>query len=858
MGERASKVTKVMDSARKLLGITACLCLFYCSSWASASEDSKPVASLKASDLYEQLGSLELDPARVYQVRGTNFNRGPIQISLDDGTIAFTKDVAGRVTGAFFEGDGEVLLLPAGQAERSSMALFTGAAILEERFVSAYFRFNDESFQESQSTLRPADDAQAFVTQWNPTAKNLAAGDAFRLFLSFSQYLPGPNGAPSSVTSLAADDRMLHARLQGRKLSTFDLYYDAAAAEQIWAGQLKQLESGTYYDVWTSFSLPQPGEHRTVSGITGEEGKSDTLGITAYKIRVEVAPPTRVNAKATLQIDVRKGGQRAALFELSRFLQIKTVEADGHPVEFIHNPALEGTQLARRGNDLVAVVFPEPLRTGQKVELRFDYGGDVLSEAGGGLLYVGARGTWYPNRGLAMADYDMEFRYPPGWTLLATGKRTEQAPSNPPAAPVEPGQISRWISERPIPVAGFNLGKYSHAAAQAGDIKIEAYAASGMESAFPKARAEIVVPEMPSPGRRHADVVVTTPPPPVPTQNMQAVADQAARSMEFFSQRYGPYPYSHLSLSQMPGNLSQGWPGLIFLSSLSFLTTSEKAQLHMPDKEQDEANIIVPHETAHEWWGDLIGWSGYRDQWLFEALANYSAMMMLESQNPSKFRVIMDTYRDQLLQKNKDDLQLLEGGPVTLGSRLSNSRFPDGYDAISYGRGTWLVHMLRSMVNDGERKPDTANRNTESADEPFIRLLRKIRERYQGKSITTREFVSAFAEELPPSLRYEGHKSLDWFYDGWISGTAIPHYDLQAIKFLDRGNSTLVSGTILQKSAPKDLVTSVPVYVTLRGKNVFLGRVFAEGPETSFKLNAPLGSRRVILDPEQSLLARLR
>ncbi|HKS71996.1 MAG TPA: hypothetical protein VJQ82_02290, partial [Terriglobales bacterium] len=503
-------MTKVISSAGKLLGIALTLCLFPVSLWSAepVTQDSKQPSVLAAEALYQELGNVELDPSRVYLVRGTTFNRGPIQISLDDGTMAFTKDVAGRVTGAFFEGDGEVLLLPAGQAERSSMALFTGAAILEERFVSAYFRFNDDSFQESQPTLRPSDDAQAFVAQWNPTARNLAAGDAFRLFLSFSEYLPGQNGAPSSAGSVAANDRMLHARLQGRKLSTFDLYYDAAATEQIWAGQLKQLESGTYYDVWTSFSLPQPGEHRTVSGITAEEGKSDTLGITAYKIRVEVAPPTRVNAEATLQIDVRHGGQRAALFELSRFLQVKTVEADGHPVEFIHNPALEGTQLAHRGNDLVAVVFPEPLRTGQKVELRFAYGGDVLSEAGGGLLYVGARGTWYPNRGLAMADYDMEFRYPPGWTLLATGKRVEQAASNPPLAPVEPGQVSRWISERPIPVAGFNLGKYSRAVAQAGDVQIEAYAASSMEYAFPKARAEVVVPEMPSPSRRHPSGVI--------------------------------------------------------------------------------------------------------------------------------------------------------------------------------------------------------------------------------------------------------------------------------------------------------------------------------------------------------------
>ena len=40
--------------------------------------------------------------------------------------------------------------------------------------------------------------------------------------------------------------------------------------------------------------------------------------------------------------------------------------------------------------------------------------------------------------------------------------------------------------------------------------------------------------------------------------------------------RFGPYPYSSLALTQMPGDVSQGWPSLIFLSSFSFLTPQEK------------------------------------------------------------------------------------------------------------------------------------------------------------------------------------------------------------------------------------------------------------------------------------------
>jgi hypothetical protein len=101
-------------------------------------------------------------------------------------------------------------------------------------------------------------------------------------------------------------------------------------------------------------------------------------------------------------------------------------------------------------------------------------------------------------------------------------------------------------------------------------------------------------------------------------------------------------------------------------------------------------------------------------------------------------------------------------------------------------------------------------------------------------------------------------KSLDWFSEGWVKGTAVPILQLQAVKMTDKKPGMVVSGTILQKEAPKDLVTSVPVYAVVGQRNVFLGRVFVDGPETSFRLNAPAGTRRVVLDPEQTLLARVR
>jgi len=800
-----------------------------------------------AEALYLQLSSVGLDPERTFHIRGGSLDRSALHITFEDGEISFTTAINGHITGAFFEGDAEVLLRPPNRVERSSMALFTGMAILEERFTTGYLRFNDDTFEELRPYLRESQIAKEFAARWNETAHNLAETDALRLLSTFSRSLPiASGGVASPPTADSTPDRILHIRLQGQQVGTFDIVFDSLAGEQIWAGQAKTVEGVTYYDLWTSFPLSGPGRER----LLGSQPTDAEVVVSRYKIRTEVKPPTTVNANARVEIEVRKGGARCLFFELSRFLQVKQVEADGQPIEFINNPAIDGTQLAKRGNDLVGVVFPEPLHTGQTLELHFVYGGDVLSEAGGGLLYVGARGTWYPNRGNVRANFDLEFHYPPEWTLVATGKRVESE------APVPGDQVTRWVTEQPATLAGFNLGRYERAVARSGVVTVETYAARSVEKTFPRPPEQIIaVPDIRIPPKEHT--IVQSPLLPSPARNAQAVADKAARAVEFFSQHFGPFPYSSLELTQMPGPMSQGWPGLVFLSSFAFLTPAEEADLHLDPLQTAFRRLVLPHETAHQWWGDLVGWRTYRDQWIVEALSNYSALMFLETENPEEFHRVLEGYRADLLQKNKEGELLPDAGPVTLGLRLNSSHFPSGYEAISYGRGTWLFHMLRHMLLDAEvKRTPKGKSNLSLSEEPFVQGLRKVRERYAGKDITTADLLTVFEEQLPPSLRYEGRKSLDWFLAGWIQGTALPRFSLQGLKYVPKNGSTLVSGTIVQQDAPADLVTAVPVYAVFGSKQILLGQVFVDSKETSFHLSAPVGTKRIVIDPYRTLLTR--
>ena len=819
-----------------------------------------------AESLYFQLGNVGLDPSRVFRVRDASIDRSSVHITLEDGTIAFTQDVLGRITGAFFAGEGEMLLTPPSDVERRSMSLFTGMAILEERFSTAYFRFNDNTAQELQPGLRAPEKPDEFVSHWDSASRNLAKEDAMRLLATFSELLPaaGDSALASGVVKQTdPEDRMLHARVQGNTLGVFDVFYDTTAEEEIEAGQPKTGENGSvYYDVWTSFSIKNSDSGRVLQKKIPEtlpkesESRQNRILIHSYVIDATIKPPKELDAEVRLELNVEHGGSRFLLFELSRFLQINAVEADNKPVEFIHNPAVEGSRLARSGDDLVAIFLPQPAVKGQKLVLHFAYGGDVLSEAAKGLLYVGARGTWYPNRGLAMADFDLTFRYPAGWTLVATGKPI----SGPNAGPsgqsnsqiATPEQTAHFVSERPIPVAGFDLGKYIRADVQTGDVTVSAYATTGVEKDFP-VPAPQPIPQPDSPLRHHP--VLPQPgsvtPAPSPARNEAAVANFTADAIRYYAEQFGPFPYSHLSLTQLPGPESQGWPGLIFLSSYAFLNAQERQQIHMNAEGEQIEHLIPAHEAAHQWWGDLITWSTYHDQWFSEGLANYSALMIEQQKDPAGFHLLMEKYRRDLAEKND------QAGPVTLGSRLLSSRFPKGYEAISYGRATWLFHMLRCMLQDAtemDRKSRSVAASKDST-EPFVRALRRLRTEYQGKSITTSELLNVFAEDLPRSLQYEGKISLEWFLDGWVNGTSLPILELQGVKFSNKGGSTIATGTIHQKKAAETLVTAIPIYASRQGRSpVLVAEILADGTETSFHISVPAGTHKLLLDPYGAVL----
>ncbi len=758
--------------------------------------------------LYRNLLNPSFDAKDVYQVREVSILLEDIHISISDGTMAFAREVNGHITGAMFEGVGEVLLVPPNRAERTSLALFTGSAVLEQRFQSAYFRFSDDKIvNELRAGLRGhADDAQEFINRWQEPALLLARGDALPILQ-----------AMTSVPEAAA--RFLHLRMGGTTAGIVDVFFDSNGSEQISVAQASVSNNAAYYDTWTSFPM------RSVREASGEEDPSTraSFEMSDYKLRVKVQPPTDLTAEAEFTLIPQHSGQRTLILELSRYLKLTEVRVNGAPAEFIQNEAISGSDLSRRGDDLIGVVMPAPMAKDRPIKLSFKYSGPVMFSAGGELIYVGARGTWYPNVGPTFSNFDLTFECPSDWSVVGTGKQVSSTIA-------DGKRTTHFVTSKPIGRAGFNLGKFVSATSTAGGVEIHAYGARNVEQSLAGAEARV--------GKK-----------PDPTRETQQIADQAANTVQFLSSELDPFPYLNLEITQLPGMLSQSWPGLIYLSSTAFLSPDERRAVGVRDPyvELLLSRLMLTHETAHQWWGDAVDWVSYRDEWIVEALANYSALVMLEKQHPGDMRTALNYYRGELLRETRNGI-IADAGPVTLGHRLTSSKFPDAYERVLYGRGTWLIHMLRTMLHEA---------GGGAGDAVFFSALKGLLAASPNHKISTLDLQRAFEQVLPASLTYERKKSLDWFFDSWVNGNSIPQFSLEGVHMTPIAGKLRVTGAILENHAAKDMVTAVPLYaVDAAGKSRFLTFVFADDVKTEFIVSAPANTKQILLDPEETLLRR--
>jgi hypothetical protein len=402
-------------------------------------------------------------------------------------------------------------------------------------------------------------------------------------------------------------------------------------------------------------------------------------------------------------------------------------------------------------------------------------------------------------------------------------------------------RITRRRTASAIRFAAFNLGHYEHLQVEGAGYVVEVCANRSLESALmpkllPSSTVSITTTQRQTAIPRAPLQSATIP---SPVEELQYVTGEVASSLEFMVSKFGPPALPHITVSPIPGTFGQGFPGLIYISTLAYLKDrpavgsgpSESQKLYFDD-------FLQAHEVAHQWWGNRVTTQHYRDGWLMEALANVSALLYIEKRKGlHSAELMLDNYRSLLLEKGSNGLIADAAGPVTFGPRLTSSQSPSAYRTITYGKGLWVMQMLRRRMGDDR----------------FLAMLLDIAKRYDHREITTDEFRQAAARYLPP--RSDDAK-LDTFFSQWVEGTGIPSLKLSyALK--GKAPQLRLVGTLKQSDVDEDFSTLAPVEIEVARGQTITQWVRTSGDAATFTVPLQQAPLKVTLDPHFAVLRRM-
>jgi Peptidase family M1 domain len=792
-----------------------------------------PVYGGTAAEIARAVRENSFDRDECYRVRDLTFVKEDIRLYLTEGYLIFSKPVAGKPVAAVFTaevegGDGEIILFPPDRAERRSLSTFIDAPNLDEHIRAAVLLFSGGVYEQlkQQMALNPSNRkvpemGPVLDEKWTPVLRNLGNSYQARLTLDLMSAGARPDGLFAAV-------------VQGSNLGNFDVVYDSDAPEQILAGALATRENRLYFDTWTSF--PARSARKNPAGAAAALNGPK---LSDYRIDATVMPDFLLSVITRVKVQVTGASLPVVAFDVAGEMSVNAVTVDGVPAEVLEGESLR-LNLTRSGNNLFLVAPVEPLRPGREYEFEFHHAGKVIHAAGDNVFYVSARSNWYPASGQRFSMYDLTFHFPSSLDLVSVGDLIEDRTEG------ETRTVRRKASA-PIRLAAFNLGDYQHVKLERGGIVVDVCANRKTEAALqPKTPSvELAQPQTVQGGitRRRAETMQAMAPIveriPSPTENLQNLADSVAAAMEFMTAKFGQPALPHLTVSPIPGTFGQGFPGLIYLSTLAYFKTppGQRASAQTASNEFFYQEVLQAHEVAHQWWGNRVMAATYRDNWLMEALANYSALLYLEKRRGTHaMEVMLASYRDALLAKNDAGQTVEAAGPIVLGTRLASSQEPRGWNTITYGKGSWIVQMLRGRMGDPQ----------------FFAMLGQLSKRFDRKTITTEEFRQLAAEFLPPK---SDDPELETFFEQWVYGTGVPSLKLT---WTLKGTAPhlRLMGTLTQSGVGDDFTAAVPVEIQIaKGRNITQWVRSAEVP-VGFSVPLTAVPLKVTLDPHFGMLRK--
>ncbi|MER5436047.1 M1 family metallopeptidase [Streptomyces sp. NPDC002588] len=408
--------------------------------------------------------------------------------------------------------------------------------------------------------------------------------------------------------------------------------------------------------------------------------------VTEYDVRVNYDPahPRQLEGDTTVTAVATEKLDRLHL-DLEGF-SVTSVTVDGTPARSV----------SREDAHELVITPARPLAKNARFAVRVRYSGKPVGEGWHTLADGGANATgephsataWYPanDHPSDKATFRLTATVPTGWTVMGNGR---------PGATTEAGGKTtfRWYEDRPMAtfLSTIAIDKFTVRTSKLSDGTPVIHAYS--PEATVNAEDEALLPEV----------------------------------IDFLASKFGPYPFSSAGGIVITGNDDDTGP-------LALETQSR------PTYVGSFFDIAMVHENTHQWFGNSVSISDWRDGCLAECFAQYASQLWDEEKHGAD----LDTgfYRSMLEESAAD--------PDFWTTRLYDPGAGDELASGLYFKGSMMLHALRRYVGD------TA----------FFGTLKRWQRDHRYGNASWPQF-EALAQEV-------SGKDLTGFFGAWAHGTTVP------------------------------------------------------------------------------------
>ncbi|MBI5476493.1 MAG: M1 family metallopeptidase [Ignavibacteriales bacterium] len=212
-----------------------------------------------------------------------------------------------------------------------------------------------------------------------------------------------------------------------------------------------------------------------------------------------------------------------------------------------------------------------------------------------------------------------------------------------------------------------------------------------------------------------------------PEDSIKARTDfiNTTKILSFFEQTFGEYPFirEKFGFAEVDGEMTME----------NQTIPSIQQNMFTGDRQYE---LTLAHETAHQWFGNMITPADWKHTWLNEGFATYAEALYLEHR---KGKEAYQKYINSMMS-------MPEGTYIRPVAGRSDTAFWDSFSPSQYYKGAIVLHMLRKMLGDSI----------------FFPALRS----YAGN--TNLKYSNVISEDFIKECELASSQNLKWFFNQWV------------------------------------------------------------------------------------------